>query len=1380
MWSWIEHIYFLRRFLLGCAFVMAASPIIGQITSLQEKQLFFEQLTGPDLDQRTINNIFQDSDGYLWIATWSGLFRYYGNNYEVYKADQEQPGQLRSNKITCITEDHEGYIWIGTRVGGAYKYDKNRGYFEHYEFDALDSTSLSNNNVWDIEVDSDGRIWLATEDGLNYTTTSGFRRINVEHGLIDPFVTSISTASKNHIWLTTASGLNLIRKGEKFDIQSIRFETQKDDDLHNYYYGSAITRIAGEERTFFASKKGIKEWNGEQLINHLYDIDESSYNFFRTLTAVDGARPMVLAGSEQGLFFFEPETNAFTRLVDVRDENTNLSHNTITKVFIDQTEVLWVGTKRGLNYFDTYDHGFKNFDTDDFDAERNVIMGIVPRDSLLWLGTMGGGTYTFNPETESFAAVEIATGPDDQYIDFVQTLHLGSDNEVYLGTAGGGVYLLKPEVENGQVLKFQNFIKFCEKSEEKLTDNYVMSMGQSADGGVWVGTWSGGLNKIYPDGRTLNYQTELLLKSPLVEIKEFGNTLWIGSRGNGLYRYVLKGNELEKVTVFQSTDDPNSISSNFISSILMDARGSVWVGTEGGLDLYLPDLNGFRRFSDFPSTVNHEVYGVFEDNREQFWLTNREGLTLATFKNNDFQVINQFDGYDRLEAGKFMGVVSTGDIFVGGTSGFSLINSEKLNRNPHLPKVIISSVSVFNERLPVGKRFHGRVVLDRRLEETSSIQLDHDENAISIEFSALHFASPGKLRYAYKLEGYEGEWQYTDQERAFANYTNLGNGHYTFYVKASNNDGLWTEQPITLQFIVLPPWWKTYWAFGGYVLLVCLFLLGFRSLIITRTRYENSLTLERVERENVEKRSKEKLQFFTNISHEFRTPLTLIQGPVESLLEQSSGSRQLKEQLTIVRNNTDRLLRLINQLLDFRKVETGHLHLQVAEGDFVRFIKEIKLSFDAKAEEDQVNFVFESSAHSIKLFFDRDQCEKIVFNLLSNAFKHVPGSGKVTIGLMEKADTVDLRVTNTGPGIPKREIDKIFDRFYSNTDHAYAGTGTGIGLALVNSLVKLHGAHIHVESVENEHTSFTVTFKKGAGHFNEEDILQGFEGSDSLQKYYDADDFESGVMEEESNPDLEGADKILIVEDNREVRTYIKSLFAADHLILEANNGQEGMKLAEEEVPDVVISDVMMPVMDGIALCKKLKSNPKTSHIPVILLTARTSLIFKVDGYENGADDYMTKPFSGKVLKVRARNLIEQRRQLQQLFHNKQLLEVQPSMISYTSADEQFLEQALESIEANISNTDYSVVDLRKDVGMSRMQLYRKLKTLIGLSGNEFIRSIRLKRAAQLIKVGEYTIAEITYMVGFGDLQYFRECFKKEFGVNPSEYTDTQNQAEEV
>jgi signal transduction histidine kinase/DNA-binding response OmpR family regulator len=866
-----------------------------------------------------------------------------------------------------------------------------------------------------------------------------------------------------------------------------------------------------------------------------------------------------------------------------------------------------------------------------------------------------------------------------------------------------------------------------------------------------------------------------LKEVPLVALHaDLSGVLWVGTRGNGLYRFKARDKEVEIDIYQQGKDSTNSLSNDVINVIYEDHGGKLWIGTDDGLNSFDRRTKKFSVREIKKNSSNSVIVSILEDDFGKLWLAHWDGLTVIDPLDPEY--IKNYDTHDRVQGGFFYSNVcfkdSHGRVLFAGSDGFNIINPASLAGNPNQAPLVIQNFQVLNQLVPFGKDFNDRVLLYKPISQAGEITLKHFENTISFEFAALDFAAPDKIRYAYQLDGLDKDWTHTDASRRYVNYTNLNYGNYTFKVKATNNDGVWSDNVSEISIVILPPWWKTHWAVLLYAIGAMSVLYGFRKLILMRANFIHDLKLERVQRENMEKLNRAKLQFFTNISHEFRTPLTLILGPVQSLFESGTGSKIVRDQLHSINNNAQRLLRLVNQLLDFRKAESGNLKLEVSEGNIVKFLKEIKLSFDGLAEQMKIDFRFYSSSNVIKAWFDRDQFEKIMFNLLSNAFKHTPEHGTIAIRVVEGKDDIAIAVEDSGKGIKPEHYETIFQTFFSYDEDRHH-TGTGIGLALTKSLVDAHHGTISVERTEDQVTRFTVKLSCGNKHFDQSELSKGPIDVEHIEFYPVLSPDTLFQTEPETDQLLQRTEdqpKLMIVEDNNDVRAYIKSIFINDFVILEAENGKEGLSLAQEEIPDIIISDVMMPVTDGISMTRQLKSDAKTSHVPIILLTARTSLIFKVEGLETGADDYVNKPFNPKVLQLKVRNLIRAREVMRKAFRDNDTLSIEPRRLTLTSTDEDFVQKVLTSIENNISNADYSVEELGLDVAMSRMQLYRKLKALTGQSANEFIRTIRLKRAAQMLEQNQLTIAEITYEVGFNDLQYFRECFKKQFGVTPSEY----------
>ncbi|MBX2894210.1 MAG: response regulator [Cyclobacteriaceae bacterium] len=1383
--SYRQHGHWIKRVLLRvpicCIVIFWYNPLLAQPSELREKKIVFDQLLEElSLSQSSINCILQDGEGYLWIGTWSGLIRYDGYTTTVYHSENQQ-GKLQSNKILTLYEDKTGILWIGTHMGGLFRYDRNNNTFEKFSHDEQDAQSLSNNNVRAIQEDAAGNLWIGTENGINILEKgkSGFLRVNTETSptLTHNFITDIHLSQNGEIWVATEYGLNRLIHKDGYEFKSYLYNKDSpDQDLHNHIY--SIASLATEDGTtiWLTTKNGLKALVNGVLTNYVVPDKSLSYSFFNSLLVVPGKHPYLLAGSESGISLFDVEAMQFDTSIYQRHDLMNLSHGSITSLYLDRGGVLWVGTKKGINKFDTYTKEFESFHVSQFDKTKSIITGIqLSATGGYWISTIGGGLYKFDGNN-TFTKYTIVSKEEKNYIEFVQTLYSDGIGSIWVGTAGAGVFNFNEhQLTSTEITSYNHY---ATRTHPTLRDNYIMSITSDGRDNVLIGTWRGGLYKILQHGDVISYNDPRLTTAPIVVLYvDRSGTTWAGTRGNGFYSIKEAGEELQIQHYKRS--ETNSINDNFVNCIYEDHAGILWLTTDAGLSSFDRRRNIFENYQIAGGPSNDVVASILEDNQGKLWLAHWNGLTVVDPADPTWT--RNYDRNDRIMGGFFYSNVCVkgheGQLLFAGSEGFNRIDTKKIIQRPEDFPLAITQFELFGKSVNYGETVHDRILLNQPLRNNSQIELKHNENSIAFEFASLDFAAPKKIRYAYMLEGFNDTWTYTDSDRRFANYTNLNPGTYTFKVKASGIDGVWQEKYTQLSLVILPPWWKTYWAAGLYMLIAIGALFIFRRFILLRANLMHDIKVERLQRENLEKLNKAKLDFFTNISHEFRTPLTLILGPVQSLLDAGEYSKHAHNLLVGINNNSQRLLRLVNQLLDFRKVESGNLNLRVSEGNLVRFVREVKLSFDNLAEQLRIRFELQTTSEVIKVWFDRDQFEKVLFNLLSNAFKHTPEGGSVLIKISEAAADVQLIVEDSGRGIRPEHFEQIFQTFFSYDEDKHH-TGTGIGLALSKSLVDMHRGTIDVQSKEGEFTRFIVTLHKGNDHFAKEEIQQFSDDFESMDRYPALSDTEFELTSINQYPDSGKHNflaTLLIVEDTVGVRQYIKSIFEKDFTILEAANGGEGWVLATEHMPDIIISDVMMPVLDGIALSKRLKSDRRTSHIPLILLTARTSLIYKVEGLETGADQYVTKPFNPKVLELKVRNLLRLRARLQEAFSDKGVLQIEPKKVTLNSADELFVQQLMESIESNMSDSEYSVEDLCRDAAMSRMQLYRKLKALTGLSANEFIRSMRLKRAAQLLEQNQLTIAEVTYQVGFSDLPYFRECFKKMFGVTPSEYIQQKN-----
>ncbi|MEJ7647007.1 MAG: two-component regulator propeller domain-containing protein [Chryseolinea sp.] len=1357
------------RFCCLVLLLFAGTSSFGQPSDLRSKRIRFGQFPNDlNLSQNSINCILQDHDGFLWIGTWSGLIRYNGYTTTVFHAGS-QSGNLKSNQISALYEDVNKNLWVGTIRGGLYLYRQDQKKF--VQFASADKPkSLINNSVRAIQEDAQGNLWVGTEGGLSVLAKgdSIFHSFKFSQGLSDglpnDIVLDLFLSSAGKLWLGTGRGLCELVPGSTVAKSKFKTYTYNDDrnDSEDQSWVIQVSefRHQGTSSIWFATSTGLKVLDNGKVTNYLPDADISGANLILTILPGEYNKPYLLVGSDNGLLFFDPITRTFKKYLGSNDTELNLSNNNITSLYMDRGGVLWVGTKKGLNKFNTYMNDFNGVSTASFDPARSIITGIQPSSvGGYWISTLGGALFRCRGATfERFNFAKSQVGS-------IQTMFRDTRGRIWLGTAGAGVFCFKDDAvpTDGVIL---DYLHFDNQTAQKISDNYVMSFAEDKSGNIWVGTWGYGLNKISVRNESSLIDVDLTGKPIVAMLVDNLGTLWIGTRGNGLFSLDPDDKTKNALKHFQNGNDQEIFTGNFISSLYEDEKGKLWIGSEHGLWVFDRVPETFRHVA-VAGIENDVVVSFLQDRTGRFWIANWDGLHVFDPAMPD--EVKHFDRHDEVKGGFFYNNVclkdSSGNLVFGGSEGFNVINPSKLIQSPSAPTVYIEKLSIDHQDIEPGRKYNNRLILTKPIHDAGELVLNHSQNSISFDFTALDFAAPDKIRYAYILEGFDKDWNITTSSLRFANYANLNPGSYTFKVRASNLDGRWKDTSTSVEIEILNPWWKTIWANLFYVCVILFVLYLLRNFVLFRANVLHNLKLERVQRENMEKLNRTKLQFFTNISHEFRTPLTLIIGPLQTMLSALPVGSTLYHQAYLANVNSQRLLRLINQLLDFRKVETENMKLSVSEGNIVQLLHQIAESFEPMTEDCKISLSL-NARQNIPLWFDRDKCEKIFFNLISNAFKHTDKDGQIVISADESENDVKIAVWDNGHGIKKANLGNIFQSFFS-FDLDKSRPSTGIGLALVKGLVELHRGSIQVESDGNSFSKFSITFQKGMAHFRDDEFAEipqlapaEFEEVHDVRETFD------------HSPPGNGSNqtKLLVVDDNDEMRAYISSGFDSGFQVIGAADGYEGLCIAKDLIPDVIISDVMMPKLNGIEMCKELKHDFKTSHIPVVLLTARGSLELKLEGLGVGADEYVTKPFNPTVLQLIVKNLISRRNTLHSYFKGQGVLNLEPKRVTLSSVDDQFIKTALDVVELNIGNASFSVEDMSREIGMSHTQLYRKIKALTGQTVNDFIRAIRLKRAAQLLEQHQLTVSEITYKVGFTDLQHFRECFKKMYGNTPSQY----------
>jgi len=1388
------------RLLLPLALCILSATVFAQGEPLVVKEIS----TSLNYAKETVNDIHQDVDGYIWIAQWSGLLRYDGYDVKVYQESGDYG--LKSNKITCITEDSKNRLWIGTSHSGFYRYDRDLDKFIQYTTRERDMNSLSSSNVWAITEDRFGDLWIGTEHGLNQFDPDAETFVRYESLENDPrslshnFVYSIAESPSGILWVGTENGLNrLVRDDEHVPAYFARLplsDTATDSDEYMSANFVKVLAPVGADRLLVGTRLGLREIRYDTVSPSVYDT--KTFTVFRDNNierAVDRffvndlmlPRPgYAWVATYSGLYRLDLTRGVFDRFFSQKPLNSGI----VRSLYKDRSEVLWIGSEQGLN---TIDLRAKSFELLPLPKGTEAVITMTESVSRggYWLGTEGAG-MAFVPVENGRVRVDklerynIRSSTLGDLTSFVSDIVIDKQGYLWVGTKGAGLFRIRERdisPAGGDIIEFDQFSK-----HNQLADDYIMDLHLSVDGNIWLGYWSDGvgiydvrLDSFLHFPHTSDLATPLQ-KFPVVRLKEVQHngqkSIYAGTRGGGVYtlRYNSQRQKLNSVGHFVHLEsDTTTLNSNSINALLYDRKGNLYIGTEAGLNRLNLTTGENVRFVTSRYKNNFNIESLVLDGDENLWITTKTSLNCMSREdlwttNNQPYISKTFDnlhfnGIDPLK-------LKNGRLVFAGTGSMLTFAPAEVRPDTIVPLVLINDFKLANEKVVTGETQDGRIVLKRDISRTERIELRHSDNVITIGYVGLQYTEPSANQYAHRLAGFNDNWVFTNADQRTANYTNLPAGDYVFEVKAANPDGVWSE-PTRLEIRMTPPWWLTWWAMVLYGLLFFAILYAVRKFTELKARYEYDLQLEKIERDKLQEVNQMKLRFFTNISHELRTPLTLILSPLEEYLREEITDKKRRKVLARMHHNASRLLVMINQLLDIRKGESGLMRLKVVESNIVKFVREITLSFMPLARQADISLEFIGDESRIPLWFDRLELEKVFYNLIGNALKFTEIGGRIEVSIREMdGNFIRISIADNGVGLTEEQAARVFDRFYQaeRLDVSSQSAGTGIGLTLTKNIVSMHHGNLTLQSKPGEGTTFFVDLQLGYTHFSVEERIEDYLGSEHRTHYPRLPETNDGAKDSVSVKPAKHLYRLLIVEDNADIREYLVENLATEYAITEAANGKEGHDLALADPPDLVIADIAMPEMDGLTLCELLKSNLSTSHIPIILLTARTSLIFKINGYDRGADDYVTKPFNVHLLRRRVANLLATRERFRKLFQPS--FDFNPSEIAVNSLDEGLLQNLKGIIEKNIDDSGFSVEELAKELHMSRMQLYRKLKGLTGETPNRLIRSIRMKRAAQLLQHQHLNVSDVTYMVGYNDLKSFRKQFKKEYGVCPSEYVE--------
>jgi signal transduction histidine kinase/ligand-binding sensor domain-containing protein/DNA-binding response OmpR family regulator len=1047
---------------------------------------------------------------------------------------------------------------------------------------------------------------------------------------------------------------------------------------------------------------------------------------------------------------------------------SSISDELITDLYLDDRQNLWVGTfNGGINrsgiHLQPYLHYSRTGDKSTSLIDNHIRAICVDNDNNLWVGTRNQGVTMLN-RTAGVCKhyVKGQNGNNSLQDNYIRKIVCDKYGLVWIGTKNG-LDLLVP--------RSGRFKHFEVRGPNYIPNNWVYDILEDSYGNLLIGTFNGiakynrttGFFKIFPAN---------MFSRPTVRVlfEDRHHLLWVGTEGDGVYVFrrmnpTESEEQLSPLLHLKSLTEKRSLSSNMIYTITEDNLGFIWIGTSNGVNRYDPLKKEVKCFSSENNLPDDMVVGALADPSGFVWISHSNGLSRINTQTLEVRNFNKNDGLQANEfsEGAYYRNSHTGELFFGGINGINAFFPSEIKSNHQYPSIFFTNFYVDNHAVRVGEKVNGKVLLERSILETQTLKINYATRNFSIEFAALQFANPLQTFYKYKLEGFNKDWIKIKPNQRRAYYTNLRPGTYVFKVLAANSDGVWTPQPHTLTIIILPPWYRTWWAYILYLAIFALLLYYIYRQIIFRENVNNQIKFEKMKAEKMEELDRLKVQFFTGVSHEFRTPLSLIVDPLERIVNDNLPPEKVKSYALLMQRNTQRLMNLVNQLLDFRKLEAGHLKLEVKDADIFSFISRIAEAFEHQARQHRIQLSVYGT--SVLVRFDPDKMEKVIYNLLSNAFKNTPDEGSISIEIKKTGSLAEVVVSDTGVGIPAEQLSSIFEMFYqAGTSNRRVYAGTGIGLALTKQLIELHGGSISAQSTEGQGSQFTILLPACSAEATHEELADITSRKEITQEI----NSEEKEKRQECEQKNELLPLLLVVEDNSDVCEYICMQLRSDYRVVAAANGLEGLTVANAEIPDLIISDVMMPDMDGFELCEAIKTQEITSHIPVILLTARQSTESKVKGYEIGADAYLTKPFSSPMLLARVQNLLTSREKLRQHFSGQKLTD--PSILGMNAIDRGFVDKAIAIVHENIDNSQFDIDTLAEKLLMSRSQLYRKIKALSNQSVNEFINTIRMNRAAELLLAGQHSISEVAYETGFTQPNNFTRSFTKHTGVSPSEF----------
>ena len=1368
-----------------------------------DDELIFKNFNSADgLSQHDVNCIIQDKDGFMWFGTNDGLNKYDGYNFKIFRPSKSTSTSISGRIIQKIESDFYGNLWIASLDGGLNFYNLEKEIFSNFS----EKLSQFGNYVNDVTISDDGILWVQFKQKTCYAVL----KENVDemefHALLNEDVESpveklgnrILIKQKDVFFLSSQILYSLNYKIIEGQITALDFTPTKSTNF--------IPQLSGPNGSLWELDKNKIIYKDNSKLNLTKNINNLSNRFGvldrnNNLWCVIDEKLSNVSKSGEALIV---KTIDFEKL-----EFVGLKNNSINSVFVDRTGNLWVGSNGGGIYKKTNnDYQFKHFRKKNYKGtlSSNKIRSLhEDQFGNLWIGTELGGLNFLSKSSsnyntfESFSFSKNENGLTSNNIFSISENIIDQNHSIlWFSTESGGLNkLLISKNDTSKDFKFEKFNNPVNDGSnvKTLAIHSIFSEGKNR---LWIGYYGSGLGLaewdtpeskpyfsfINPDDKKIQFPGKIIRDI----YRDATGVLWI-TTNNGLNKLIENSTDITK-SYFKSyrydSSNDNSIGSDYTLQIFESKNKTLWIGTiGGGLNKLIRNeersVVGFKRYNtqnkQFPNDV---INSIQEDDNGFLWVGTNTGLvkfdpikeSFETYSTNELQnpEMSEISALKR----------KNGELVFGGVNGINVFSSESNKKSNIAPRTLITDFSIMYEPVKPLQVINNKVILDQAVAHTDLITLDANINNFSFSFSSLHFNDSRFNKYKYILEGFDENWIETNSDLRVAKYTNIKPGDYVFKVYGSNNKGVWSAEPAKVNLTLLPPWYLTLWAKTMYLLSFILIIYLLTRISVIQIKRKRKLEFNRLEKEKEKEISKVKLEFFTNISHELRSPLTLILGPAEKLVKQGEKLQKREKQrlYKTMQRNSDYILGLIKQLLDFRKLEQGEIKLKCTHINLVNLIQKVTEQFQTKAEQEKLNLNYNFNKKKIFAWIDATIIEKIIHNLLSNAIKFTPKGGNITIDVREfnhqksnyPKGHIEIQVVDNGIGIASSDVKTIFNRFYQSDNQNKKNEGFGIGLSFSQNLAKLHGGEIKVKSQLKKGSSFTLLIPLGNSHLSNEQMIENNEIIISKIEHHDnvdlVNDQQNDASAHKNKPSL------LIIEDNLEIYHYLTSELSQHYLTIGSTDGNQGIDLAFEKLPDIIISDIMMPGTNGIEVSKTLKNNIKTSHIPIILLSARANDESKIEGLESGADVYLTKPFSLEVLKTQLTSLLNNRKIIHNEFKN---LNFEPSKIEVSSMDEIFVENIINIIKDNIDNSNFTVQEFSNLSGMSRTTFFNKVKSITGLKPTEFLRNYRLKLAAQFLSKG-YSVKEAMYKTGFNTPSYFSQSFKVLFKMTPTEFIKQKKQ----